>query len=192
MPAKGKARKQRKWGKSDNKALNEAVNDTQLWQAVVAKLKNRFTVAQCQAQYRLILNPNVIEESRPWLTDEDNLLEFLSMKSEMMGNWSQILLFFPHRTEQGLKERYAWLRRRNRDMVEVIRRKPVKRQVQEQEIQSEGGQEEEEEQGERLGEEEERLEIRAEEEEEEGQGINEESEAVEEDRRSALEEEEEE
>jgi hypothetical protein len=79
------------------------------WELVACYLPNR-NQRQCKDRWTNYLSPTISTD--PWTEEDDQLL--LQKVNELGPKWTQFKIFFPHRTDANLKNRWFILIRRAR------------------------------------------------------------------------------
>ena len=77
------------------------------WSTIAANMPGR-NVRQCKERWMYYLNPHL--NTTPWTREEDMLL--LEKQREFGSKWVKIAMFFPHRTDAMVKNRFQVLNRK--------------------------------------------------------------------------------
>jgi hypothetical protein len=97
----------------DNR-LRNLVNQfgSNAWSDISAGMSGR-TVRQCRDRWFHYLSRSI--NQIPWTIDEDAML--IEKIGEFGLKWTQLMTFFPNRTDLDLKQRWLWICRNRRDLL---------------------------------------------------------------------------
>lgn len=81
------------------------------WKVIAAELSNR-SPRQCRERWKNYLSPDVL--NLPWTIEEDQKLKELI--SQYGAQWAKIARFFHHRTDVNVKNRWSYLKRKEKKL----------------------------------------------------------------------------